>query len=286
MKDSKTDIHPGLYLSIAKTCREMGEIDLGIAACERGSVKFPDNESLYYTRGFFHVLKFNITRDKNQLKLALKIFEKSLSINPHNYLAKLHAGQIYFTGGILDKAKEKFNSILKTAPDDQNALKFLKDIKLHEDTAGKLHKDTPTAEREPHVKDIEVAVHTITEGAASDYKVFIKHLNIFKKVEGVNALFLLDNYGNVIKNVQINGKTDTNIFSAVSANIFRSSQTGAEKIGFGEFKTGLILSSIGNIYILNISGVLLSILTSTDINSKLMDDALSDYCTEIKEEKD
>ncbi len=158
------------YGSLAKELLALRESSLAIKTCEQGIAKAPNSASLYIIKGQILLGKFTRKEKPEYLKTALVCFGKAIKLDPHNYLAKLLASQIYLKAGARKKAAALLRNILKQTPGDEKATSLLKGIKDKETAvaAAETRKEAGT-QKIATVQPEEKA--TIKEAPATEEKV-------------------------------------------------------------------------------------------------------------------
>ena len=268
---------PSIYIKIARWCISIKDLGLGLIVCNKGIDRFPKESSIYLMKGEILVHQFNNDKNSEHLKLAMESFEKVLSINTHNYLAKYLSAQIYIVMDQHEKAKERLNSILTTAPDDVKALNLLKKVERYgvKDT-----REKPKAKRKisknEKIKDVSKDV-SIEEPSIANHEVLISKMPIFYKMDGILAIFLVDPYGTIIKKKYNKTGIDEDLFATMVANIFRSSQNGVQRVDLGNFKMGMIMCPMGNIYIANLQNSIIAILADMNTNQSYIENQINKY---------
>ncbi|MBI5816726.1 MAG: tetratricopeptide repeat protein [Nitrospinae bacterium] len=109
------------YVKIAKGLHGLGETALAMEVCESGIKKLPESASTHIAKAEILIARFNAEGKGELVKTALVSLETALKLDPHNYLAKLLASQIYLKAKKVGRAKELLTEILKTSPDDEKA---------------------------------------------------------------------------------------------------------------------------------------------------------------------
>ncbi|MFV1951886.1 MAG: tetratricopeptide repeat protein [Nitrospinota bacterium] len=264
---------PSIYIKIARWCVSIKDLELGLIACNKGIDRFPKESNIYLIKGEILVHKFNHDKNPEHLKLAMEGFEKVLSINPHNYLAKYLSAQIYIVMDKHEKAKERLISILATAPDDSKALNLLKTVERYsvKDTGEKPKVKMKISEAEKG-KDV-----SIEEPSIANHEVLISKMSVFYKIDGILAIFLVDPYGTIIKRKYNKSGIDEDLLATMIANIFRSSQNGVQRINLGNFKMGMIMCPIGNLYIANLQDSVIAILADMNTNQSHIEHQINKY---------
>lgn len=271
---------PSIYIKMARWCISINDLELGIVICNKGIDRFPKESNIHLIKGEILVHRFNHDKDPEHIRLAMEIFENVLSINPHNYLAKYLSAQIYITMDQHKKAKERLRSILATAPDDVKALNLLKKLEIY---GGK---DSRERSREKikisgddERKDISNV--SIEEPAATKHEVLISKMSIFYKMDGILAVFLVDIYGTILKKKYNKSSIDEDIFATMVSNIFRSSKNGVQRADLGDFKMGMIMCTIGNLYIVDLKNSIIALLVDRNTNQTYIEDQINKYLKAI-----
>ena len=86
---------PTIYLNISQAFLRLGDDDLARITCERGIKQFPSDASLHVQRGIALIKSYNRGRKKEDIIQATRSFEKSIAIDPDNYLVLMLSAKIY-----------------------------------------------------------------------------------------------------------------------------------------------------------------------------------------------
>ena len=243
---TKTDNrqHPAIYIKLAQAFLRLGDDDLARMTCERGIKQFPADARLHVQRGSALISSYNKERKKEDLIQAIRSFEKSIAIDPDNYLALMLSAKIYLKIKAYHKAKQKLDNILSSFPGDSKATELLKLISTKEQN---LKREEEEVEEE-QLAEIEVddEIESPEDRISVNYELLTSNLFLFKKKHGIEMLLLADKYGTVIKSINLSKRNPSQYGIAVS-NILRSSQNAVRKTGLGTFSKWLLITPEYNI---------------------------------------
>lgn len=265
---------PLIYLKLAKSLSGLGEHDLAQKVCDRGLVRFPNNTNLHCLRGGILVKLFNETKKQEHLSEALLSYEKSLSLNPDNYLSALTAAKIYIKSSALQKAREKLDKIFINSPKDVKATELLNTIKEKEKSIQRARGEKSQSLFEPLEETDDRTTSTST-----DYDLLISHLYLFNRIKGIKMVLLSDMFGVILK-YRNKSALDPNQLSIMISNIFRSSRNLIQRSSLGTFQQGVLVSPIGDIYTVAADAAILTIIAETDADHKLIENQIQLYLQE------
>lgn len=266
---------PSNYLKISRALSDVKENELAQKVCDRGLVQFPQNANLHSFRGNILIKLFNKTKKPEHLTEALFSYEKSLSLNPDNYIAALTAAKLYIKNSAFQKAREKLDLLFANSPGDVKATDLLNLIKEKEKTV----KEAKRKNLQPLIDPVE-EMDDHTTSTSADYDLLISHLHMFKKTTGLKMVLLADIYGVVLKCFNHSDLNPTRLGIIVS-NIFRSSQNAITKTGLGIFQLGVLISPDGYNYIVAVDTAVLLIVGKQDADHKDIERQIQIYLHEI-----
>ncbi len=301
------------YGKIAKSLKKLGELSLALKVCDKGIERFPDNGNIHIIKGEVQVACYNADNTKtSHLKSALGSFEKALRLDPHNYLAKLLASQIYLKAGGRKQARTLLADILKTSPGDEKASSLMALINQKEKASGarkivSAQKQVVTAEPAvtPDRQPLMVAEGGEDEPAdpqeltswSLDEKVEIGNeetdddeiviealsakLSLFSRLEGLSGIMILDRNGQPVKIVNKAG-LDENVVPSLVFNLHKASVSGAKRFGMGNFRRGTLVCPVGTIITEELPqfGVL-AVIVDNDANMATVDKRIHRYLAEV-----
>lgn len=265
-----------VYFKIARKLSGIKEHKLAQKVCDRGLTRFPDNANLYSLRGGILVKLFNSTKDQEYLSQAVLSYEKSLSLNPDNYLSAFTSAKIYVKRAAFQKAKEKLNLILSNSPGDPKATDLLNFINEKE-------KNIKQAQDEKSEESLLEPVEEMDDHSAkvgANYDLVISNLHLFGGIDGLEMVLLVDLYGVVLKCDNHSGLDADRIGIAMS-NIFRSSQNAIHFSGLGTFRQGAMVSPTGYIYIVSANKAILVIAAKQKADHDVIESKIKLYLNEI-----
>lgn len=266
---------PSNYLKIATALSDIKENELSQKVCDRGLARFPKNANLYSLRGNILIKLFNKTKKPEHLSEALFSYEKSLSLDPDNYIAALTAAKIYIKNSAFQKAKEKLDLLFANSPGDVKATDLLNLIKEKEKTI----KQAKSEKVQPLLDPVE-EMDDHTTSTSPDYDLLISQLHMFKKIKGLEMILLADIYGIVLKCFNYSD-IDPTRFGIIVSNIFRSSQNAITKTGLGIFQFGVLISPDGYNYIVAVDTAVLLIVAKQDADHKNIERQIQIFIHEI-----
>lgn len=268
--------NPSTYLKLAQTFLSLGDDDLARLTCERGLKRFPTDASLHTQRGSTLISSYNKLKKAEDLIQAIKSFEKSIAINPDNYLALMLAAKIYIKVKAYFKARQKLTMILSSFPGDPKATELLKLISAKEQHLKLVDEEKTQVELEGD-DDIDSQEDQIS----TNYDLLASYLMLFKEEYGIEMVLLVDKYGMVIKSINMS-KRDSNRYGIAVSNIFRSSQNAVRKTSLGTFSKGFLITPQYNIYLVDVKGTILVIVTLPKAENEAIEKRIEHYLREIE----
>ncbi|VAX18031.1 hypothetical protein MNBD_NITROSPINAE01-1081 [hydrothermal vent metagenome] len=295
------------YGKIAKSLKKLGELSLALKVCDKGIERFPDNGNIHIVKGEVQVARYNADNTKTSyLKSALGSFEKALRLDPHNYLAKLLASQIYLKAGGRKQARALLSDVLKTSPGDEKASSLMALINQKEKAsiarkAMPAQKEVVTAEPAVASQPLVVAEEPadpkeltswslderveVGNEETDDDEIVIEalsaKLSIFSRLEGLSGIFILDRNGQPVKIVN-KARLDENVVPSLVFNLHKASVSGAKRFGMGDFKRGTLVCPVGTIITEELPqfGVL-AVIVDNDANMATVDKRIHRYLAEV-----
>lgn len=307
------------YARIAKQLRKLGETALALGVLEKALARFPKNSAVHMAKAETFIARYNRKGRPDDLKAALSSLENTLKLDPQNYLAKLLSSQIYLKAGARRRARALLTDILKTAPDDERAVALMNILKEKEEKAAAKEaarkKETREGETEELGEEeagevvIDQALRAGTEeapqaaaregeggGPALDERVVIggeeeaedlhaqeamsAKLTIFSRLDGLNALFLLDRNGQPIKIINRAG-LDENVMPSFIFNLYKTSMNAARRLGYGSFQRGTLVSPVGTIILANAFYATVAVVVDNDANLVTVEKRIQRYLEEV-----
>lgn len=267
--------NPSTYLKLAQTFLSLGDDDLARMTCERGLKRFPTDPSLHTQRGSMLISSYNKRKKKEDLIQAIKSFEKSITINPDNYLALMLSAKIYIKVKAYYKARQKVDMILSSFPGDLKATELLKLITTKEENLKLVDEEKQQLELEG-----DDEIESPGEQVSVNYELLTSYLILFKEEYGIEMVLLVDKYGIVIKSINMS-KRDSNRYGIAVSNIFRSSQNAVRKTSLGTFSNGFLITPQYNIYLVDVKGTILVIVTLPKADNETIEKKIEHYIREI-----
>ncbi|MDH5510280.1 MAG: hypothetical protein OEZ32_07980 [Nitrospinota bacterium] len=303
------------YLNAAKSMRNMGEYDLALNVCDKGTAKFPNNSNVYILKAQILITKFKKVQKADILKMALVCLEKAIKLNPRSYLAKILASQIFLKGRAYKRARAVLLDVLKNLPDDEKAKVLLAEAEKHiekkpkeEKPKGAVAKPTASSTSVESSKDDvivlaadisdadgvktgeggqweldEKLVIDTAEDTADDearMEVFADKLTMFSRLEGMQGLFIIDATGQPYKVIN-KKKLDENAIPSLVFNLFKASVAGASRTNFGSFQRGILIAPFGTIIIVNVFYATLALVVDNDANLQAIEARIQRYLEEV-----
>jgi len=108
----------------------------------------------------------------------------------------------------------------------------------------------------------------------------VAKLTMFSRLEGLEALFLIDSNGQPIKTIN-KAKLDENIIPSLIFNLFKVSVAGVRRTGHGSFQRGTLVSPIGVIVIANVFYATLACVVDTESNLTAVETRIQRYMDEV-----
>lgn len=266
---------PSTYLKLSQTLLSLGDDDLARMTCERGLKHYPTDASLHTQRGSTLITSYNKRKKMEDLIQAIKSFEQSIAINPDNYLALMLSAKIYIKVKAYYKARQKLDMILSFFPSDLKATELLNLISTREQNLTRLDEEKQQIESE-----FDDEIESREDQISDNYELLSSYLIQFKEEYGIEMVLLVDKYGMVIKSINMS-KRDSNRYGISVSNIFRSSQNAMQKTALGSFSKGLLITPEHNIYIVDVKGAILVIVTLPKAENEAIEKRIDHYVREI-----
>ncbi len=294
----KRKTNPESYIKLAKISLGLREHQLAAISCKKGLEKFPKHPGLLVMKGETLVSAFNHGKNIEHLKTAVESFEKAMQINPHNYVAKLLTGQIYFHFKKYETAIERFSSILEIDPHDNRARVFLEKAKkrlgsskkdagvvLEEKTAEEkpgVKTEEPPEEKEDSIQeDKKTALwETEEEDNSANHDFLIARLGMFNRVEGLKSVYLIDKNGNILKSQKISD-FDPDLLCSMVGNIFRATDRVIDRFNNGGFVYSMVMCQNAFFYIVDVRWAVLVLETRPDTNQEIAEKKINQYMEAI-----
>lgn len=310
------------YLKAAKDLKKMNEMTLAIEVCDKGLKKNQKDSNIYILKSQIYIDIFKKKKDPSNLKSALLNLEKALKLNPQSYIARILASQICLKGKAYKKAKSLLAGVLKSLPDDEKATSMMAYIAKKEKkalavaaaekTATKaVDSDDPTegdiivksaseADKQSENKTEEEMVDTRPEddhwiiddklvidsdddeGNSAHIEKLIDKLTMFGRLDGLKAIFLVDNSGQLIKAINKSG-LDENVIPSMVFNLYKASVMGMRRIGYGSFQKGTLTAPIGTVIVVNVFYAILALVIDRDADIGPVESRLQRYLSEVTE---
>ena len=264
-----------VYCKASKALSSISEYQLAQKVCDRGIVLFPNDPDLHSLRGNILINLFNVAKEQKYLSEALYSFEKSLSLNPNDYMSALTAAKIYIKRAAFPKARKKLDMLLANSPGDSKVTDLLNLIKEKDKVIEKTKTEKPQLLLDP-LEEIDEQTTIPSE----NYDSMVSHLNIFKKIQGLEMILLADFYGVVLKCIT-KSKLDANRYGITISNIYRTSQNAISNTGLGTFKFGALTSPGRHNYIVAIDNAILTIVVKQDADHKAIEKMIHLYLSQI-----
>jgi tetratricopeptide (TPR) repeat protein len=105
-------------------------------------------------------------------------------------------------------------------------------------------------------------------------------LTLFSKLEGLMAIFLLDQNGQPIKMIN-KAKLDVNITPSLIFNLHKASINGIRRTGLGSFQRGVLVTPIGTFIIANAFYATLGVVVDNDANMQTVEARIQRYLGDI-----
>lgn len=105
-------------------------------------------------------------------------------------------------------------------------------------------------------------------------------LTIFSRLEGLNAIFLLDKEGMPLK-ILNKAKVDENIIPSLVFNLYNVSMNGVRRVGYGSFQRGTLVSPLGTIILANAFYATIAVIVDNDANLSSVEKRIQRYLEEV-----
>ncbi|MBI4827405.1 MAG: tetratricopeptide repeat protein [Nitrospinae bacterium] len=308
------------YIRMAKELKNLNEYTLAVEVLDKALKKHPDNSNIFVLKAQVLVSKFKKEAKPELLKEALRVLEQALKLDPESYTAKLLAAQILLKGRAYKQAGALLRNILKRFPDDEKAAAMI--AMLRKETGGEPEPPAEAAAPAAEPKAAEPAAQApqpapaeeeaVAEAAApakfddtaptdqwvlddqlvidaSDDAENLGHLNLmgdkltmFGRIEGLNAMFIIDGNGQMFKSIN-RGGVNENVIPSMVSNLYRASVTGMKRTANGSFQRGTLVTPVGTFVIVNAFYATLALALSNDANMTVVEARIQRYLEEISE---
>jgi hypothetical protein len=105
-------------------------------------------------------------------------------------------------------------------------------------------------------------------------------LTLFSKLEGLMAIFLLDQNGQPIKMIN-KAKLDANVTPSLIFNLHNASINGIRRTGLGSFQRGYLVTPLGTFIIVNAFYATLGVVVDNDSNMNVVEGRIQRYLEDI-----
>ncbi|MBF0290780.1 MAG: tetratricopeptide repeat protein [Nitrospinae bacterium] len=126
---------------------------------------------------------------------------------------------------------------------------------------------------------VVIGGHEDTESEIAQEELAAK-LTLFSKLEGLMAIFLLDQNGQPIKMIN-KAKLDVNITPSLIFNLHNASINGIRRTGLGSFQRGVLVTPIGTFIIANAFYATLGVVVDNDANMAAVEARIQRYLGDI-----
>ncbi|HHN46909.1 MAG TPA: tetratricopeptide repeat protein [Planctomycetes bacterium] len=294
--------NPILYARLAELYKTDGQIDASVKVCQAGIRAFPDYGGTYLLLG-------QMCFEQEDFPGALDYLEKAVELDRYNYMALKLLADTYTRLGRHNDAVERLEAILYFAPGDEQVTQALAVAKraagvaepspqeassaappapptrVKEASAAPPPPAPPTrvkAQEPARVKADTVTREKKMKAAAKKQVAYEGALNILKTIDGVRGALLVDAYGLVIASY-LDDSVDEELAGAMITNIYRATARSAQQMGLGTFEDGVIEGEEGNIHIITIQDMILSVFALATIRMGLLEKAIRDFAAVVME---
>lgn len=126
---------------------------------------------------------------------------------------------------------------------------------------------------------VVIGGHEDTESEIAHEELAAK-LTLFSKLEGLMAIFLLDQNGQPIKMIN-KAKLDVNITPSLIFNLHNASINGIRRTGLGSFQRGVLVTPIGTFIIANAFYATLGVVVDNDANMAAVEARIQRYLGDV-----
>ncbi len=185
-----------------------------------------------------------------------------------------------------DKPAEE--TLAETAPEEPDD-KMTTAPSIH-DTADEIKPDDRTAtekmgDTEPDsdqwIIDDNMVIESVDESDNNAHvENMVAKLTMFSRLDGLEAIFLIDSNGQPIKTIN-KAKLDENIIPSLIFNLFKVSVAGMRRTGHGSFQRGTLVSPFGVIVIANAFYATLACVVDTESNLAAVETRIQRYLDEV-----
>jgi len=279
--------NPILYARLAELYKTDGQIDASVKVCQAGIRAFPEYGGTYLLLG-------QICFDQQDFEGALSYLEKATELDRYNYMALKLLADTYMKLGRYVNAVERLDAILYFAPGDEQVLEALKAAKK----AAGIEEPKPQPEPAPapptRVREQQAVRVKATAGsdtvarekrikaASKKQGAYESALGIFKTLEGVKGVLLVDAFGLVIAS-HLKDSVDEELAGAMITNIYRSTARSAQQMGLGNFEDGVIEGEEGNIHLISVQDMILAVFASAAVKMGLLEKGIRDFASSVAE---
>lgn len=105
-------------------------------------------------------------------------------------------------------------------------------------------------------------------------------LTMFGRLEGLEAIFLVDSNGQLFKSVNKSG-LDENVIPSMVFNLYKASVMGMRRVGYGSFQRGALTAPFGTIILVNVFYATLALVVDNDANLGPVESRIQRYLGEV-----
>ncbi len=105
-------------------------------------------------------------------------------------------------------------------------------------------------------------------------------LTMFGRLEGLEAIFLVDNDGQLFKSINKSG-LDENVIPSLVFNLYKASVMGVRRVGYGSFQRGVLTAPIGTIILVNVFYAILTLVIDNDSDLGAVETRIQRYLGEV-----
>lgn len=292
----KTHPNPILYARLAELYKIDKEEEKTIQICQAGIKSFPRYGGTYLVLGQVYV-------ERKEWDTAREMLEKSVELDKYNYMALKLLAQVYMELGQSADAEKRLADILYFAPGDEAILELQRKArsssaeKKGEAPRGSVLDSGPVTTRlsaDRETAAVRGERKTIVAGRLADQRegtakslrdqVLNDGIASLRSVEGVLGAIFVDQYGLVVA-ADLDASMDEGLVGALMTNVYRTAGGDAERLGIGRFEEGLIEGKDGNIHLVLLGDMILSVFAKETVKMGFLEKHIRDFAAAVAERR-
>lgn len=263
--------NPTIYGKLAHLLLDADDQDECRAVCQRSLRAFPEYGGTY-------LVLAQLALREGARPEALEHLRKTVELDPCNYLAWMTLTEQLIRNGDDDEARACLQQVLTFAPGDSKAETMLADfVAVAEGIREEARQETPTKRL-----SLQELAQTAEDPDAAAPQELEQSLNSLLAVDGIEGCLLLDLHGLVVAS-RLPEVQDEELTAALMTNIFRASEQAAQVLGVGDVQEGILDSTAGRIYMLQVKEVLVGAFASPQAKAGRVQQAIHGFADRMNQ---